>query len=413
MGIQTAAVLYLVNTTTVDTPTGGDIRLLDSAQAGPDDNTQTVTATHTQDNVERTFDPATGGVTTVNEVGTGTLQFGWGLRLTEDMTPSDDTNCNAALTSGTLTINLQAAVSQSGGTYVSGNYSPTWKAALWRYDPSTDAQTLIESVASVATPTWNITPGTGDLGTFKAVSLSLVIDPLVEFAAGEILVLELGLNTGTIPNPTIGTATWTYTLRVDNSGTNITFASGQGIRTLCPIDGTSSGLGDASGVPVTIVPQVGTSTGIADVAGILQAEANISGTSSGTVSVTGDLQATAEMTGISESIAIPLGILGAVLGTVGTCNIGEVSDPEPEPEVQEVATGGGGVRFISLAELNLGKIKRRLEDFLNKKFTNTQFNKLLESIANKFDANRAMIDPMLTDDEEALIYIILVLESND
>lgn len=323
MGIQTAAILYPVNTTGVDDGGGsGDINLLDSAEAGANDDTQTVTATHTQDGVERTFDPATAGVTTVNEVGAGTLQFGWGLRLTEDMTPTDDTNCNAALTPGTLTINLEAAINQSGGTYTTGNYGPTWKAALWRYNPSTDAATLIESVASVSTPTWDYTPATGDLGTFKAVVLTIAVDPLVEFSAGEILVLELGLNTGTIPNPTLGTATWTYTLRVDNSGTNITFAASQGIRTLANIAGSSDGVGEALGVPVVVLPTVGTDTAAATVLGILQADANMAGTSAGTVSVLGLLQADAQMTGTSDGVADALGALGAVLGTVGTVDIG-------------------------------------------------------------------------------------------
>ncbi len=246
MGIQRAATLYPVNTTTVDTGTGIDIRLLDSAQAGADDDTQTATATHTQDNVERTFDPATGGVTNTNNAGTTLFKTGWALRLSEDMTPADDTNCNAFLTTGNFVLNLQVAVNQSGGTYASGTYAPLWKMSIWRYDPATNTGTAIGGTSNNSL-SWNIAPVGGDLGTFKNIGLTInsaVFFPNgVEFAQGEVLLLQIGLNTQTIPNPTVGTATWTYTLRVDNANTNITFISGQGIRAACALSNSLVGVG--------------------------------------------------------------------------------------------------------------------------------------------------------------------------
>lgn len=408
MGIQTAAVLYPVNTTTVDTGTGIDVRLLDSAQAGADDDTQTCTATHTQDNQVRAWDPA--NASSANRDPTNTLlKQGWATRLTEDMTPADDTNCNACLTAGTLTVNLQVAVNQAGGTYTGGTYTPAFVAGLWRYNPSTDTGTLIAN-GFVFGPSWNYTPVTGDLGTFKAAAVPVAVTSLTEFQAGEVLLVQLGVAVVTIPNPSVGTATWTYTLRVDNVDTNITFAAGQGIRTLCPVDGTVAGSAEALGVSVKVLPTVGIDSSIATVLGVLQADANMVGISSGSATVSGVLQSIAQMAGISGGVATASGVLGAILGTVGTCNIGEVSDPEPEPEPVEVSGGGGGVRFIPVEEINRKKSKKKLEEFLNRVFTDKEFSRILNSLVNKFSVNQKMIDPMLTEDEEALLYIILMLD---
>lgn len=240
MGIQRAAVLYPVNSTTVDTGAGIDIRLLDSAEAGADDDTQTATATHTQDSQSRTFDP--GSATSANE-GPGTLRNrGWALRLSEDMTPGDDTNCDAALTAGSLTVNITMAVNQAGGTYVSGTYTPLLNACLFRVNLASNTGTFIANGLSSAL-SWNLTPVTGDLGTFKTAALAVDIPALVQFSAGEVLLLQFGIGTATIPNPTLGTATFTYTLRVDHANTNITFAAGQGIRQACALSASLDGRG--------------------------------------------------------------------------------------------------------------------------------------------------------------------------
>lgn len=325
MGIQTAAVLYPRNSTVVDTPpAGGDIRFLSDTEPGANDDTQTVQWTHTQDNVGRTFDPATGGVTTVDGVGSVPLRFGYGLRKVEDLTPPDDTNCDAALTTGTLTVNIQVALNQSGGTYAGGNYTPSWRAAIWRYNPSTDVELLIEGVVTDdGSVTWDYTPVTGDLGTFKNIAMPITVDPIFSFTgANNIFVLELGLNTGTVPNPTLGTATWTATLRVDNANTNITFAAGQGIRILCEIAGTSAGVAEASGVPVVVLPQVGTASGVATVSGAMQADANMDGTSEGVGAASGALQAIGQMSGSAGGVAVVTGGQVVIIPTVGTVDIG-------------------------------------------------------------------------------------------
>lgn len=320
MGIQTAAVLYPVNTTTVDTGVGIDIRLLDSAEAGANDDTQTVTATHTQDNQVRVFDP--GSTNNTNRLGAEFQAEGWALRLADDMTPADDANCNAVLKAGTLTVNVQVAINQSGGTYASGTYAPFWGTSLWRVNLAADTATLISN-ASAGSASWTVGGIFADLGTFKNVAITHAIAADVEFQPGEVLYLQCAVGTVTIPNPTVGTATWTYTLRVDNANTNITFAAGQGIRTLCPIGGTSAGVAAASGVPVVVLPQAGSASGAATVSGALQAEANMDGTSAGVATASGDSQADANMGGISAGAAAASADLAAVIGTVGTVNIGD------------------------------------------------------------------------------------------
>ncbi len=241
MAIERADVLYPRNSTTVDTGAGIDIRLLDETNGGTNDATQTVVATHTQDSAERTFDPATGGVTAA-EVATLLQRKGWALELANDMTPTDDTNCNAMLKAGNLVVTVDVTIDQAGGTYASGNYGPLWRGALFRYNPSTDTGTVI--AFGQATPTtWNINPTLGDLGTFKQIAIPITVGSDVEFPDGEILLLQIGLWTGTIPNPTLGTATWTYTLRVDGANTNINFAANQGIRQTCAFTNSLLGIG--------------------------------------------------------------------------------------------------------------------------------------------------------------------------
>lgn len=88
MGIERAAVLYLRNSTTVDTGGAVDIRLLDDVNAGVLNTMQTASAVHTQDNQEFTFDPQTVPTANGNNAGTTLQLLGWALRLAEDMTPT-------------------------------------------------------------------------------------------------------------------------------------------------------------------------------------------------------------------------------------------------------------------------------------------------------------------------------------
>lgn len=245
-GINRSQTLYPVNSTTVDTGAGIDVRLLDIAQAGADDTSQSAQFTHTNDSVERTYDPGNASVTNTNNANTTLFKTGWALRLLEDMTPPNDTVFDAFLNAGTLTVSMVITPSQAGGTYVSGTYQPTFRASLWRYNPATDTGTVIASGTSSST-SWDVTPATGDIGTAKTISVSIVVTDTTFGAVGgtaaEILFLQLGFNTGTVPNPTLGTATFTQILTVDNTNTNITFASGQGIHQIGTLSTNVTGAG--------------------------------------------------------------------------------------------------------------------------------------------------------------------------
>jgi hypothetical protein len=88
----------------------------------------------------------------------------------------------------------------------------------------------------------------------------------------------------------------------------------------------------------------------------------------------------------------------------------DVFPSSPSTEQETVSGGGGGVRFIPIEEIDRKKSKKKLEQFLNRVFTDKEFSRILNSLVNKFSVNREMIDPMLTEDEEALLYIILMLD---
>lgn len=315
MALSTANPLYPVNSTVLYT-TGRDVRLLSSAEAGAT-STQTCTATHTQDNVNRTWDPATAGVTVAQNPGLFAPNgFGWALRLSEDMTPTDDTNCNATLSPGTISVSMNVAVSQSGGTYLSGTVTPLLAAAIFRYNPSTNAATLITFGNSNAT-SWTVAGLGADMGTFKTVTFTMPLAAAVEFQPGEILYLQMGFNTGALPNPTVGTGTFTFTLNVDHPDTNLTFAAGQGIHQVCAFEGAATGSGDATGSAAKLLGTSGSAAGSSTLDGVLGATAGQTGSAVGTAAVAGALSATAEQTGSAAGAAAVAGSLGAQADLTG------------------------------------------------------------------------------------------------
>lgn len=218
MSVDRTLVWYPKNSTTVDTGAGIDIRALETSNGGTNDATQTATATHTQDNVDRWWDPATAGNTDATNPNTTLLKRGWAIPLSQ-MTPADDTNCDVSIPAQTVTDSIDVAVGWSGGT-ITTNPTITFKASLWVYDPATDTGTLIAAGTSAATAWNNLTEN----GTFKTVTVSITVGDTT-FPTGSILLLQLGLNTGTLPNPITGTVTYTFTLRVDDANTKVTLAT--------------------------------------------------------------------------------------------------------------------------------------------------------------------------------------------
>lgn len=328
MAIQTASVLYLSNSTTVDSGTGIDIRLLADTFDGTGEYTTSVRFTHTQDNVNRTFDPATSLVTTVADPHSFQGE-GWALRLTDDMTPVDDTNCNAVLTAGTITARVEARCNMNGGTNLGGTTNFTFKVSLWKYDPVANTGTVIATGSQGNS--WN-TAALGDNNTYKVTNVSIVISDTVEFAQGEILLYQVGVQSGTLPNASVGTTNFDVNLSIGLENHNrLNFDTGQGIAQVCFMTGASSGLAAASGAAVPVYPTTGSSAGIATVAGSLEAEKETTGTSSGTATTGGVFVAVKEVIGSSAGVATVSGVPSIVVPTTGTVTVSE---------------GGGGTTVI-------------------------------------------------------------------
>lgn len=330
MTIQTAGTLYLDNGTNVDTGAGIDVRFLNASNPGVADSTQTASFSHTNDNVERTFDPATAAVTNTNNAGTTLFRTGWALRLSQDMTPTDDTNCNAALVAQTITVTIRTTATQSGGTYASGTFQPTFRASLWEYDPTTDAGTLI-GAGSSNTTTWNVAAVGGDLGTTKTVTITITLSALWEFTQGRVLLLQLGLNTGTVPNPTLGTGAFiqSVTIADPTDPTTVVFGT-SGIRTLCASTGTATTTSSADGVSGLVKPGAGSSLGVATVSGVSGATKGSAGTATAGATVSGVSAAVKGGTGSAAGAATVSGVAASVKGGTGTVNV----------------AGGGGTTII-------------------------------------------------------------------
>lgn len=319
MALQTADPLYPVNSTTVDTAAGIDIRLLDSAQAGATDSDQSVRFTHTQDGTERTFDPDTGLVVTVANA-TSFQGEGWALRLAEDSTPTDDTNCNAVLTTGTATMNVRALLNMNGGTNLGGVTSILFRASLWRYDTVANTGVLIASGSQAQT--WDTSTLGAENNTRKNTAISISVATKAEFLANEVLLLQVGCQGTTLPDATLGTTNFDITLDVDDASTNLDFATGQGIKQICYIQGTATGLGEGLGVMGAIIPTVGISSGVGNALGVLQAQANITGSASGVGNASGSLAALANILGTANGSGNASGVMAAVLATIGSVAIG-------------------------------------------------------------------------------------------
>lgn len=257
MGIERASVLYPVNSTTVDSAAGIDIRLLDDVQAGATDSDQSVRFVHDSEGI-RTFDPDNALVTT--EADPAVFQGeGWALRLTEDMTPADDTNCNAMLTSGTLTVNVRVLLNMNGGTNTGGDTEASFIASLWRYNTSSNTGVSIASGSQ--TEIWDTTALGAENNTRKNIAISVTVASNTEFLTNEVLLLQIGVDAIFLPNPALGTTNFDYTLDVDDANTNITFAANQGIKQWCRLSGDPIGNGTVTRSLAITQPRSATGNG--------------------------------------------------------------------------------------------------------------------------------------------------------
>lgn len=250
MAIERADILHLDNGTTVDTAAGIDIRRL-NATAVAADTTQSARWTHTQDGTNRTFDPANALVTVVADPQTFQGE-GWALRLADDMTPADDTNCNASLLAGTVAVILDPNLNASGGTNLGGVNTINFRCSLWRYNPTTD--TAVSIANGNANQTWDTSTLGAQNNTYRAVTVNITVASAVEFAQGEILLLQVGANATTLVDATLGTTNYDLTLRIGTAtASRIDFAASQGIRQVCvlTLNTVGEGVSTRGGLAIT------------------------------------------------------------------------------------------------------------------------------------------------------------------
>jgi len=72
---------------------------------------------------------------------------------------------------------------------------------------------------------------------------------------------------------------------------------------------------------------------------------------------------------------------------------------------------GGGVKLISIDEIEKKKRKKTLENLLDEEYSNDEFKKMLDSLAKKFQSTEPGAR-QLTDDEEALLHILMLVNSD-
>lgn len=323
MALETSDVLYLSNATTVDSAAGIDIRLL-TATGGASNEAQSVriaVGTGGNNGQERTFDPAS-TLVTASANATSFQGEGYALRLTEDMTPADDTNCNAMLNSGTLAVMMRVRLNATGGTNLGGANTITMRASLWRYNPTTDTGVSIASGS--ATQTWNTSALGAENNTLKNTTVNINVSSNVEFQQGEILLLQVGIQGTTLVAPTLNTTNYDLSLEIGaTTSTNIDFATDQYISQVCFLTGSASGSGTATGAGVPVYPTTGTATGSGTATGVLEADKETTGTATGVGTATGAFGAVKLGTGTATGVGTVTGATSIVKPTVGTVNVNE------------------------------------------------------------------------------------------
>lgn len=234
-GFQRAAALYPLNTTTVDTGTGIDVRYLDDVQPGATDSSQSVRNATQASNSERCFDPGNTLDTTVTNAATTLSKKGFALLLA-DMAVVDTTNCLATLVAQTATIAWTGTATGTGAGNVGANDVLTPRASLWKYSPSTDTATLIVGGSGTAV---TISALLAYTNTAYSASVSLSV-PLTTFTTSEVLYLQIGGNVACGAGLLSGARTSTWTLEVDVSTTSLVFAT-QGLRQICTLSHSIAG----------------------------------------------------------------------------------------------------------------------------------------------------------------------------
>jgi hypothetical protein len=320
MGLSTASTFYLNNGVTVDSGSGVDIRLLDDAVSAIDDG-QSIRWEQSQDGANRTFNPDTGFSNSDNNP-YELQREGWALRLTEDVTPTDDTNCNASIPADIIRLTFYVRCNATGGTNLGGSANFSMRFSLWRYNPSTNAGSLV-GISSV-TMSWDTTAIGGENNTFKTASAQFTISKDVELLPGEVMMVQVGANATNLPDATLGTTNYDLYLRTGQAdNTKLEFVNGEKISQICYTQGSSTGSSSASGSPAIVLPTEGVSAGVSTASATLEADKETTGVSEGLGVADGEFSAVKEATGSSVGVGDADGSLGLVIPTVGSVDIGE------------------------------------------------------------------------------------------
>ncbi len=284
MALLRAATLYPINSATVDTGTGIDVRALDDVEAGATDNTTSVRNGNQGTNSERTQNPANAAVTAVNDASTTLAKLGWAVPSAEMDT--GNAACVATLLACTLTVSLVGGASGTGTGAVGANDVMIHKASLWKYNTSTDTGTLI--VGATGT-TSTISAALAYSNTAWSGSVTLTV-PATSFAANEVLYIQIGGNLACGAGLAGGARTTTWVLTVDHANTNLVFSgsagANDGLRARCTDSQSGSGVGTSvrSLVRALVIESttgVGTSTLTSKDIGVLRSVDGI-GTSTST-----------------------------------------------------------------------------------------------------------------------------------
>lgn len=285
MAIQRAATLYPINTTTVDTGAGIDVRALSDTQPGASDSSQSILNSGQGTNQEKTFDPATAQAAgTTNNAQTTLAKLGYAIP-SASMTDGDS-NCTTTLQAQTITVSWIGTATGTGTGNVGANDVLTPKASLWKYNTSTDTGTSIASGSGTAV-TMSALLAYGPTAYSASVSISV---SETSFSTNEVLYVQIGGNLACGAGLLGGARTTTWTLTVDDTGTNLVLGT-HGIVKYCTYSLNATGNGTVSRNIAASLSRNSTGAGTPTSSKAVVASKTFSLTGAGSVALTKTVQA--------------------------------------------------------------------------------------------------------------------------
>lgn len=226
---------YVDNVETVDTGTDINVRELQTTVPGVAATGQTFNVTHTGDNVSRWWNPATSANADANDPNSVLLRRGWAIPL-DRLTPGD-ARCQVLIPAQTITVVVDASLGWTGSPAGASNMSA--KASLWRYDPTTDVGVLIASGTQAFPDSWGGLGNPGS-GAYQTANVSITV-PETTLERGELLLVQIGAQTGTMSNPVLGgTVNYSSQLRIGTTTASRVILA-EPLQALCAVSDTSTG----------------------------------------------------------------------------------------------------------------------------------------------------------------------------